>query len=207
MPRIITARFAPLLIVAAFFSLGSFSAGQEDPAKQKAIDQLRQIANSIKQCPEQKTTYQDECKTHNSHVGPPANVEWDVVPSKTVRSPFQGFIEFTLPSRSEGIDQPNLSKAARQKCVDRETLMTQAEASSLADEVKNGPKWRDGHYRYEFDLGAAAPELIKMLWVVKDRNNNIITSAVTNDTNSCWVTAAKTGGIAKTVQSSAQPKP
>jgi hypothetical protein len=42
--------------------------------------------------------------------------------------------------------------------------MASAAASVLAEEMREGPKWREGHYRYEFDLGAEGPELVKMLW-------------------------------------------
>jgi hypothetical protein len=196
--------------VALVFLLGGLAAGQDDPAKQKAIEQMRQIANAIKQCPEQKSSYQDNCKVHNSYLGPPTNVEWDVVPSKTVRSPFQGILEFTLPARSENIDQANLSAKAHQKCIDREMNMAILAAPALAEAAKEGSKWREGHYRYEFDLGSGPPELIKMLWVVKDRDNNTVTSAATSDAHACWVTAAKAGGSNKsenTSSSSPEKKP
>ncbi len=42
---------------------------------------MRQVANAIKQCPEQMK-YQ--IKRDKLYAGPPTNVEWDVIPSKTV---------------------------------------------------------------------------------------------------------------------------
>jgi hypothetical protein len=53
--------------------------------------------------------------------------------------------------------------------------------------------WRDGHYRFEFDLGSSKPELVKMLWIAKDRNNNVITSPA-NEGTACWIAKAKSGG-------------
>ena len=85
---------------ALLLRLSALAAAQDDHAKQKAIDQTRRVAKSIKECAEQLTgNWQDECKVHKLYSGPPTNVEWDVVPSKTVRSPFQGIIEFTVPTR------------------------------------------------------------------------------------------------------------
>lgn len=186
-----------LALAIMLFLFGGLVVGQNDASKQRAIGQMRQIANAIKLCAEHESSYQDECQIHNSFVGPPTNVEWDVFPSKTSRSPFQGTIEFTLPTRTEDVDQPNLSKKDRRKCADKESFEQQAAASALAEEMKEGPKWRDGHYRYEFDLGPGAPELIKMLWIVKDRNNVTITSASDDDVHACWVMAAKSAGKAK----------
>jgi hypothetical protein len=169
------------------FFLCSFATGQDDPAKQKAIEQMRQISDAIKQCPEKKVSHEDECQVYHYFLGPPTNVEWNVLPSKTVRSPFQGVIEFSLPSRGEFLDKTDLPKKIRQKCINRQALT----ASATAEAIKDGPKWNEGHYRYEFDLGSGIPELIKMLWIVKDKDNNTITSAATSDPHACWVTAAK----------------
>jgi hypothetical protein len=176
-----------LAALAVPFFLFSFATGQDDPAKQKAIEQMRQVSNAIKQCPEEKVTHEDECQVYRYFLGPPTNVEWDVLPSKTVRSPFQGIIEFSLPSRSEFIDKANLPKKIHQKCLNRQALT----ASATAETMKELPKWKEGHYRYEFDLGSGVPELIKMLWTVKDKDNNTTTSAASSDPHACWVTAAK----------------
>ena len=149
--------------------------------KQKAIEQMRQVANAIKQCPEQMT-YQSERGVNKSYAGPPTNVEWDVIPSTTVRSPFQGVIEFTLPSRWA---PPLCSRPSN-------PLEEQACQDAIAETAKEGPEWRDEHYRYEFDVGSDAPELVKMLWVAKDRKNNALTQEATPPAiHECWVEAAK----------------
>ncbi len=194
--------------------LTPFVLGQEDPAKQKAIDQMRQIATAMKQCPEQQThTFEDQCHIrHSTYAGPPTNLEWDVVPSKTVRSPFQGIVEFTLPSRGEWIDPPNQSKKAIQDCwaatnYQGDTAVLLEKDKELAEK---GPEWREGHYRYEFDVGADAPELVKMLWVAKDRKNNVAELPATGgypvpwptDENECWVRAARS---IKPMQANTQP--
>lgn len=205
--------------VAAFLCLlGRFAVGQEDPAKQKAIDQMRQFANAMKQCSEEQThTFEDKCHIrHSTYAGPPTNLEWDVIPSKTVRAPFQGIVEFTLPSRKEDIDPPNQSKKATQDCwakayppgytppgMDPDTLYRRA-----METAEKGQEWRGGHYRYEFDVGSDVPELVKMLWVAKDRKNNVVESPVTSgdatrwptSERECWVKAAHSLGRSKVDQ-------
>jgi len=172
-------KIASLVVLSCF--VGS-ATGQNDAVKEKAIAQMRRIANAMKECPEQ-IQYQNECALH--YIGPPSNLEWDVVPSKSVRSPFQGVIEFTLPMRVQDVDPSKQSKKVRQSCQEMATLAaTSPEAKALAS------RWREGHHRYEFDLGNDAPELVKRLWVAKDKDNNIVTSAADDD-HYCWTNVAR----------------
>jgi hypothetical protein len=164
-----------------------FSRGQEDMTKQKAIDQMRKVANAMKHCPEQMRHFQDQCQIHQLYSGPPSNLEWDVIPSKTVRSPYQGVIEFTLPSRSEDVDTPNQSAKFHQQCVDSEARLAVMAAPAAVKDAE-----REGHFRYEFDLGNDSPELVKMLWVSKDKDNNVVSSTASG--NECWVRAAQSIG-------------
>jgi len=191
---------------AALLLLGSLATAQDNAVKQKAIEQMRQIAAAVKQCPAHKSSSQVDCKVHIYYLGPPTNVEWDVVPSKTVRSPFQGILEFTLPSGSTDINHANLSKKDQQKCANKDAFEAQIAAPALDAAMKAEPKGHEGHYRYEFDLGSGTPELIKMLWVVKDKDNNTITSAMTDNLDACWVKAAKAGGSDKNENISSSPK-
>lgn len=181
--------FGKWAAIVALFLLGGLVAGQDDPAKQKAMDQMRQIANAIKQCPVQKTLIspKDPCQVSTYYIGPPTNVEWDVLPSKTVRSPFQGILEFALPIYSTYIDRTDLSAKDHQKCVDKAARLAKMGLQPLPEKTPMGERWR----RYEFDLGPGAPELIKMLEVSKDKDNNTVTSVAPDDANVCWVTAAK----------------
>src|SRR5690242_7778631 len=161
--------FGKRSMVAALFLLGGLAAGQDEPAKQKAIEQMRQIANAVKQCPAQKTHLgqNDSCQVATYFIGPPANVEWDVLPSKTVRSPFQGILEFTLPSYATYVDRTDLSGKDHQKCVDKASRMARLGLQSLPEKTAT----HEGHRRYEFDLGSGAPELVKMLEISKDKDN------------------------------------
>jgi hypothetical protein len=62
---------------------------------------------------------------------------------------------------------------------------------AMAETAKEGPEWRDEQYRYEYDVGSDAPELVKMLWVAKDRKENTVTRAVNRSEHECWVKAAQ----------------
>jgi len=167
---------------------------------------MREIVNAIKQCPEQESSsFEDQCKTYYSYLGPPTNVDWDVLPSKTVRSPFQGVIEFALPTRSKNVEKQNLSKKQHQACADRAAVEGSIQLQVAAEVEKLGQKWHDGHYRYEFDLGSGPPELVKMLWVVKDANDTTRTSPVAANSNTCWITKAKSAGSVKVDHGSSQP--
>lgn len=202
------ARLGRHQVATALFLLGALAAAQDDHAKQKAIDQTRRVAKAIKECAEQLTgNWQDECKVHKLYSGPPTNVEWDVLPSKTVRSPFQGIIEFTLPTRFQDSDLSGQSKKSHQECAEKEARMEAMGAPALAQLEKEGPKWREGHYRYEFDVGADAPELVKVLWVVKDKEDKTVTEAANSTGRECWVMAAKSIGSAKPEGTSSAPNP
>ena len=67
----------------------------------------------------------------------------------------------------EVLDQPNLPEKARRKC---ENL----NGGVPTEVAKLAAKHNEGHYRYEFDLGSGPPELVKMLWVYKDKDNNVV---------------------------------
>jgi hypothetical protein len=80
-------------------------------------------------------------------------------------------IEFTLLNRSRKVEKQNLSKKQQQYCAQMAALEGSMQPEVAAKVERLEQKWHDGHYRYEFDLGSDAPELVKMLWVVKDAND------------------------------------
>jgi hypothetical protein len=64
-----------LAMTGLLMSVGSV-AQQDDSAKLRASEQMRDIANSIKQCPEEESTHlEGECSTDYYYVGPPTNVD------------------------------------------------------------------------------------------------------------------------------------
>jgi hypothetical protein len=91
--------------ILALFSLGvvTTAAAQQpsiEATSQPAVAALRAIARTIRECPE---TVQLESRWGKGpleidrfYFGPPKNVVWDVAPSKSVRAPYAGFIEFSV---------------------------------------------------------------------------------------------------------------
>jgi hypothetical protein len=184
--------------------------------KARAVEQMREIADAIKSCPERENVFEGDCETSHYYSGPPTNLEWDVLPSKTVRSPFQGVIEFTFPARHADIKKTNLPKKQLETCMSREqsrermrVLLQPSTDVAIAKLERSHPKTHDGHYRLEFDLGSGAPELVKMLWVAKDENDKTITSPVTGGFNpdECWLKTVKSigGGLRVPAHASTPP--
>jgi hypothetical protein len=141
----------------------------QDTARDTAVEQMRRVATAIKACPEE-TTSQTEYAIF--HIGPPTNLEWDVQGSKAVRAPFQGIVTFSLPERIEESDKAKHSKKLHD-------LYMEATMIPLAY-----PK--NVYYQYEFDLGKADVELVKM--VVVDAKTKESKPA-TRDSR-CWQKAA-----------------
>jgi hypothetical protein len=113
---------------------------QIDAKSQPAVDQLAAVAHAIKECPREVTSERQSGKKPTQierwYMGPPFNVVWDVVPGSSVRSPYLGFIEFSLS----------------------EDHWAPGEGFSLTI-TKVYPLKK----RYEFDLGPSGLELTKML--------------------------------------------
>jgi hypothetical protein len=150
--------------------LGTLAAGQETATKEKAISQMRRIADAMKQCPEE---IHDQTDYGIYYWGPPLNVVWDLMDTKSARSPFQGFIEFSLQRRSEETPKAKRSQKLHEKYMDYDLYQT------------TYPK--RGHFRYEFDLGSDTPELVKMLWF-DDKTQKF--DSVDID-HTCWQDAAR----------------
>lgn len=122
------------------------AAVQVDERSRPSSDQLRAIAQAIKECP--STESSDEFGTLRS--GPPLNVVWDVVPGSSSRAPYMGYIEFTLPHFFAPYSQK--CKRGDQDCEAR--YFTGLTVMNTAKPFQ---------YRYEFDLGPSGVELVRVL--------------------------------------------
>jgi Trypsin-like peptidase domain len=121
---------------------GQAAAGQDFAAKDKAVSQMRRIVDALRQCPESTGSF-DVAIVHNQS---PRILEWDVLPSTSLRAPFQGYVWFDLPQDLQETDEAKRSKELHAKY---EFLVT-----TLSKFLE---------YRYEFDLGSDAPELKRAL--------------------------------------------
>jgi hypothetical protein len=138
------------------------------------VDQMRRIATAIKSCPEEVEGQLGEFAT--IYIGPPTNLEWDVVESKTARAPFQGTVKFSLPEHFEETEEAKHSKKLHHNYV---VMLTAQQTFGQAS-----------YHQYEFDLGNAAPELVKMLLVNSKTNETKPLSGKMAE-STCWAKAAR----------------
>jgi hypothetical protein len=167
---------------------------------------MRQVAKAIKECPEAAdreslSSLHEKCFSPEASAGPAMNVTWDVEERKTARSPYQGYVEFDLPSTWGVIPiQPTDQKVAKlcKRDYSTEAQRTSWEAQwalgvmlGLGNDIEP-PRSKVWHYRFEFDVGSDNPELMKTLWVDETGKANPMTAGY-----SCWVKAAQSVGNAK----------
>src|SRR5271157_5365020 len=136
-----------------------------DEQTKTRVKQLRAISNAIKACPREESPDTGNGK----HIyGPPSNVTWDVKPNPSIRAPYLGYIEFSVPR--------NFS-ASKKYCAQH------AEACALLLFQSSVP------LRFEFDLGPDGLELMKILAKNKDEDKEWSdinpNAAVLVDT--CWL--------------------
>lgn len=147
---------------------------QIDPQSQPAVEQIAAVTRAIKQCPRQMSSEKQWGKKPNEierwYIGPPQNVVWDVVQSNSIRSPYVGYIEFSLP---EDYWVPDEVKDKFEK--------TEESSSAELAHALGGPM----KHRYEFDLGPKGLELTKML----HGNKTEMVDDRPDDT--CWQKAAR----------------
>ena len=123
----------------------------------QAAAALRTIAESIKSCPRiiefeaENDSRKNEGPLTRSRIyaGPPLNVVWDATRSSSVRSPYVGYIEFTVP-REYWVPPDILEKYVKRADV----------AKFYAEFLAPKPNLK---YRYEFDMGPAGLDLTRML--------------------------------------------
>jgi hypothetical protein len=123
-----------------------------DPRSQPAVDVLRTIARTIRECPQVSEGETNWGKRPQEiirvYMGAPTNVIWGVDRSKTpVRSPYTGYMEFSVsryfwipPETRDRFDRAGLESAARES-------------------GHFGQLW----FRYEYDVGPDGAELSKSL--------------------------------------------
>lgn len=119
-----------------------------DDVPPTAVSTLRRMAKQIQECPQFVDRESRWGKKPNEierwYYGPPKNVVWDAVPSKTpVRSPFEAYVEFSV-SHFQWI--PPEVKDKYEKAI------------HLPD-----PFLGDFKIRYEFDVGPAGVEFSRAL--------------------------------------------
>lgn len=116
-----------------------------------AVETLRMIARRIGECPKATILEHrwgkkaDEIERY--YEEPPDNVIWDVVAGSSVRSPYLGYVEFTVD-----VDHWVPDTAGPRFMKSSATVLFQ-------EMIKAYPR----HYRYEYDLGPSGLQLTRVL--------------------------------------------
>ncbi len=132
------------------------------------VNQIRPIVQKIKACP-QRTVSASKGATFIE--GPPYNVTWDVVASKSICAPYAGYIELIV--------------ALRVVANDEQCKKSHTDCSALASSMDSRPPMV---LRYEYDLAPDGLNLVKAL-ARGENENKWVDRAMRGD--SCWEGAAK----------------
>jgi len=139
----------------ALFSFGIASAlGQDalvEPDKQQAISEMRDLARTIKGCPKalelEMRWGKGPLEIVRVYYETPNNVVWDVTRSQTARSPYAGYIEFSI-SHLPWVPPETIDKFRRTRPDMYKDFFLQPLST----------RWS---LRYEFDIGPEGVEFVK----------------------------------------------
>jgi hypothetical protein len=131
------------------------------------------------------------------HEGPPSILDWDVVASDSARSPFQGFVKFSVPIRLEETDE---AKQSRKLDKDYRDFLE----SLRIYEQENNHSASVIEYRYEFDVSSDAPEL-RRAWILTAGTKSFV--AYEPKQGSCWDSIASSPKSAGSSQGMATESP
>ena len=175
------------LLVLAFAAFSNGQVGQSttlssgpqsiERGSQPAVDAMREIARTIRECPEaidiENRWGKGPLEIDRWYMGPPKNVVWDVVPNNTVRSPYMGYIEFSI-SHHLWVPPETVAK------YDRTYPGLRTEAMV---------RFKDWKLRYEFDIGPAGVELTRAL----SRQADAKDWSDSSKRDMCWDNVARKG--------------
>lgn len=169
-----TVLLLPLLIC----SLTIPAAGQVGPSQDRAVSQMREIVEAIRRCPETSGSLAEEGAI--TRTEPPLILEWDVVPSDSLRAPFQGFVQFKVVTQLGETEE-----AKRSKELDHEYQFFAG--------LTRGRNFVE--YRYEFAVGSEPPELRRALLFSAGLDTDFRAYEPSSD-GSCWDKIARSPGLA-----------
>ncbi len=132
--------------------------------KEAEINQIRSMVQAIKRCPANIST----SASSTIADGPAYNVTWDVSASQSVRAPYDGYVEFTVPTVT------HCSPARRQ-------------SSPMGCDIVERPEF-PLVLRYEYDL---SPDGLSLSKILVRRDNETEWSSRPNVSNYCWERAAQ----------------
>lgn len=141
--------------------------GQLNSDQQRAVEQLRAIAEIIKKCP--GGVNPDSDTSFGSHFSAPMNVVWDVERTQSYRSPLIGYIEFISDSTYP------VEKSVQCKNNDRKCIAWNQAIAETNMEISDLPTIKLN--RYEFDFGDNGLEFTRALRRLENEDNSHWNSA------------------------------
>lgn len=148
---------------------------------QPAVFALRTIAIAVKECSRQMAFEMENTNGPLARAqvfqGPPRNVLWDVTHNGSVRSPFTGYIEFSIPQQLSV--PPDVMQKWSNEAADLYAKMVATPQPTLK-------------YRYEFDLGPDGLQLTRTLLRSEDQTE---WKDAPTKIETCWQRAAQSGQI------------
>jgi len=133
------------------------SSGQMNVDEQHAVEQLRAIAEGIRTCNYDVPGLVDPLAKFGfrSVLGLPINVVWDVVSQPSIRAPYKGFVEYSVPAYEQlpptdrCCNDPKVKKA---ECKRMWVIGTQ-----IYQKQADHPQ----QFRYEFDISDRGLEFLR----------------------------------------------
>ena len=124
---------------------------QIDHKSETAVSALRAIVVKVKACPRIVAYENKDMKGplagFRIYQGPPLNVTWDVTQGKSIRAPYEGYLEFDI-AQEWWFPESTLKKYGGDHAPTWYTEMIEKPKPTL-------------EHRYEFDLGPTGLELVK----------------------------------------------
>jgi hypothetical protein len=146
----------------------SDQANSPNTGEQRAIEQLRVIADAIKSCPPEvyKVSPDIQAVMWESTIesGPPESVTWDVVPNtNSIRARFLGSVEYLFPSDTKWASDMCSRVKKKRECND--------DYWHVFLPTYNREVAHPQQYRYEFEVTPNGLELLRGLSKVKQVDN------------------------------------
>lgn len=185
-------------------------ADKGDASKQRAIEQLRAIAEAIKICPESDQTTSEFSMVEGRakegafrrRVTAPLNVTWDLEqrPS-SIRSPEIGFIEFTTNESCFPVPPTPTCNRNDKLCW----VLFQSDSDTFKSRSEYCDNLKPNQYRYEFDFGPKGLEFARAMRKPENADKSLW-AAIDLGGRKDWTDAVAASCVADAVRLSLTPR-
>jgi len=135
--------------------------------EQRSVNQLRAVAEAITNCSESNVPPDADMQAEgfSDVYGPPQNVVWNVIVQPSIRTRYEGYIEFGVPSYSQmPVDDSycNKPRINKKECRERWEIGMKIYQHQVDSPLR---------FRYEFDVTDHGIEFLKALKKTKQMAN------------------------------------